>query len=252
MDPVHRKDGRKVDEVWVVVQAPFGIISRKWPKKINVSFFVVYIECTFIDRYVYVLGKYCNFTTLVERPGNLAGHLQAKHKEAYANYLAKTWAKTVPKSSSRNSTSKSLSSLNSTLSTTSSTIRYYDEDSDHYKNLLNAVALLFASNSLPYLLIESLDFVHLVKLLDPKFKLPKRRRLTSEVGALHEKLKPTLKSEIKKAGKVCLILDIWSRRGLSESYLGILIRYFGLYLYKFFIGKTILNRFVEDGRIAYC
>ena len=67
-------------------------------------------------------------------------------EETYANYLARSSAKTIPKLSSKSSTSKSLSSPNSTVSTASSTIRYYDEDSDHYKNSLNAVALLFASN----------------------------------------------------------------------------------------------------------
>ena len=32
--------------------------------------------------------------------------------------------------------------------------------------------------------------------------------------------------DIQRAEQVCVILDIWSRKGLSESYLGVLIRYF--------------------------
>lgn len=165
------------------------------------------------------------------------------HKEAYENYLKKTSAKTAPKlsskisSSSTNSTSSALSDLPATSAPSSAqtklaqfsgnrSIKYYDRDSNRYKKLLSGLGLLFASNSLPYLLVESPEMEYLINLLDPKFQLPKRKKLAREVANLHEKLKTTLQADIKKAGKFCLIMDIWSRRGLSESYLGILVRYF--------------------------
>jgi len=91
---------------------------------------------------------------------------------------------------------------------------------------MDGLALLFASHSLPRLLVEAPEFKYFVGLLDPRLELPNRKRLADLIRDLHLKLMDMIRTQIEQNSKICIIIDIWTRKGLSESYLGVLITYF--------------------------
>lgn len=62
-------------------------------------------------------------------------------------------------------------------------------------------------------------------MLDPRFELPNRRRLAIMIADLRTKLRSYISAEITGVEKLSIILDIWSKKGLSESYMGVLAKY---------------------------
>lgn len=152
-----------------------------------------------------------------------------QHPEAYAAVENKTADKRPPSASSQcqKTSSSSIGSIQSKLSQYfGEKTKPYDSNSRKCKDLNSALSFLFASQTLPHLLVESQEFKYFVQLLDPKYELPNRRQLSSNISDLYKLLKETILSELKEVQKVCVVLDIWTKKGLSESYLGVLIKYF--------------------------
>lgn len=175
--------------------------------------------------------KHCDFKSDDRRPGNLLKHLKRKHASAAAD-VEKITALKRPSSALSNSSagSSSLDNLKqSKLSFSSITTKeptFYDKNSKPHIELMRSLSILFASQSLPHLLVECEEFIDFVKLLNPKFKLPNRRSLSSNILKLSNSLKQGILEDLNDVKKLCVVLDIWTKKGLSESYLGVLIKYF--------------------------
>lgn len=78
---------------------------------------------------------------------------------------------------------------------------------------------------MPHLLVESAEFKYFISLLDPRFELPNRRRLSMEIAGLYGKVKERILHELETVQRISVVVDVWSKKGLSESYLGVLVKY---------------------------
>lgn len=173
---------------------------------------------------------HCDYLTKDKNPSNLQKHLARKHPAALKDVESKI-AKKRPPSASSTSTVKSSSLVGFSQSKLSQFTgekkpKAYDKDSKKYIELMKALSMLFSSQSLPHRLVESPEFKYFIEILDPKFKLPNRRALSTEISKLYGELKDRIMDDLKDVKKFCVILDIWTKKGLSESYLAVLIKYF--------------------------
>ena len=109
----------------------------------------------------------------------------------------------------------------------------YGQHEQRQKLLTKQVALCIGCTSIPNSMIQNKYFIDMLMTFDPKFVIPGRTQLSSEINNLLLVMKGNIKAHIDQARKVSLCADIWSKKGLSSSYLGITAH--------FFLGKTIVS-----------
>lgn len=73
---------------------------------------------------------------------------------------------------------------------------------------------------IPLVAVESKEFIEFVHILDPRFDLPSRKILSSIMFDMLEQMHVNIRSSMNGSGKVALTADVWTKRGLSSSYLG--------------------------------
>ena len=100
--------------------------------------------------------------------------------------------------------------------------------SHHPKQVAFSKQLLitFAANSLPHRLVADADFANLIKIANPRLKLPNRRSIGKNIDLVVDNLKHKIRRMLSDAEKVTICTDVWSRPGLSASYLGIAVHFF--------------------------
>ncbi|CAG2185095.1 unnamed protein product [Mytilus edulis] len=93
------------------------------------------------------------------------------------------------------------------------------------KEATDALIQFIAGDLFPFATVESQNFRNFVEKLDPKFNLPSRKHLSSK--RIHTKAKEVrqlLHDNLKKAGHICLTVDLWSNRSM-KGFLGITAHY---------------------------
>jgi hypothetical protein len=74
--------------------------------------------------------------------------------------------------------------------------------------------------------VENEDILHVFTSLNPTMGIPDRRNLTNFVDHLHTECTEFLKKHIKLArGRIALTGDIWSKKGMSNSFMGVTAHY---------------------------
>jgi hypothetical protein len=98
---------------------------------------------------------------------------------------------------------------------------FYPKKSKKQILLRKKLAFFVATTSFSTSLSENEDFHGYINLLDTRHVLPGRKRLTLDIIELAKKGKLLIKKRIKSAlSKPMATADIWSKKGLSSSYLG--------------------------------
>lgn len=74
--------------------------------------------------------------------------------------------------------------------------------------------------------MEKATFRNLVYALDPRYSVPRRNTLSREVEKLFEHMTNAVKVHLLSATTVHFTTDIWSKRGMTSSYLGVTAHFF--------------------------
>ena len=64
-------------------------------------------------------------------------------------------------------------------------------------------------------------------MLDPRYEVPSRTLANKHLDALMEELKGSIQQHLLAAQRISLCADVWSKKGLTSSYLGITAHFFG-------------------------
>lgn len=88
------------------------------------------------------------------------------------------------------------------------------------------MVVAFATNNIPLSVAENAEFRKWIQELNPSFVIPGRGSLCKEYDNYVNLLMGTIRERLKRAKNILLITDIWSKRGLSESFLGVRVRFF--------------------------
>jgi hypothetical protein len=74
--------------------------------------------------------------------------------------------------------------------------------------------------------LENVEFQQFVGSLDPRYPMPGRTLLGKELDKFLFDLKANIRTFLSVAQKVSLCADIWPKRGLTSSYLGVTAHFF--------------------------
>lgn len=112
-----------------------------------------------------------------------------------------------------------------TLTQTFQAKRMYDTDSQWYKSITKKLAIFLGSTNVAIQLVDNTEFRSLLESLDPRYPVPGRSVMGKELDKLIVELKVNMQQYISTANKI-LCADIWSKKGLSSSYMGITAHFF--------------------------
>ena len=97
----------------------------------------------------------------------------------------------------------------------------YDRANDRYKSITWKLAIFVGTSNVPNSLVENLEFCDLLNNADPRYTPPSRTVISKEIEKVLIKMKAKIGCYLEHAKKVSLAADVWSKKSLLSSYLGI-------------------------------
>lgn len=96
----------------------------------------------------------------------------------------------------------------------------YSSSHTRQRELENAiVSQMIVGGNLPISIVEQTWFKIFMKIIDPKFAIPGRRRITSLIENEYQNKRKVLTEKLAEADSVSLTLDLWSDRSM-RSFVG--------------------------------
>lgn len=87
------------------------------------------------------------------------------------------------------------------------------------------MAVFVATANVAYI-VENFEFRELLSELEPRYTPPGRGVIRQEVSKILVAMKGVIKKELELARQVHLCCDIWSKKGMSEAFVGIVAFFF--------------------------
>ena len=159
---------------------------------------------------------------------NLKAHLRLEHADKFKEF--QTEEKHKKENSSRRKVrakrSSNESSGQKTLTECSHKAIPYDPQSSKQKCLTRKLALFIGTSNVPLNLVENVEFKELLQELDTRYQVPGRNKVGKELDSLYSQLKKKLLESLNSAEKISLCADIWSKKGMTASFLGLTAHYY--------------------------
>uniref|UniRef100_A0A1X7UUK8 BED-type domain-containing protein n=1 Tax=Amphimedon queenslandica TaxID=400682 RepID=A0A1X7UUK8_AMPQE len=175
-------------------------------------------------------GSHCGLSFKWKFLTNLKGHLKSKHPEQFKDLEENELQKNENKENKRQKSSKAVSKTYTTsqrsLEDTIEGGRKYSVSSERHKAITRQMAIFMGSNNVPLSLVENDEFKRLVSILDSRYEVPGRTKMGKDVSCVMSKLKEILFSLLEKARLKNICTDIWTKRGMTSSYLGVTVHFF--------------------------
>ena len=103
----------------------------------------------------------------------------------------------------------------------------YSKESERYKLITGKLAIFVGSSNVANHLVENLEFKDLVRALDPRYPVELgRASINKELDQVFIELKAKISVHLQSANFISICSDIWSKKGLTSSYLGITAHFF--------------------------
>lgn len=166
-------------------------------------------------------GKQCSTILSGWWPKNAMVHLKAKHRAEYE--IRKQERTRIDKKSKVEN--KKLTDDRNQLRLPMSGLKYLPQ---HPKQRLvtKKLAKAFMANSLATRLIESDEFRDVINSLDEQYNVPSAYLLGQEEKLLFSSMKKNIHESLQSAAKIALTADLWTKRGGTESFIGITAHFF--------------------------
>ena len=168
---------------------------------------------------VSVEDKICNAEFKGKYTTNLKVHLKSKHPHQHEELLQKE--KEVGKKKDTNSKrsfkgQKKLTEI----------FRKKEKYGKDHKQITMKLAVFVASTSTPNSIVENTAFVSLVEELDSQYPVPSRYVLGKQIDEVMIALKENIQAYMSMARRINLCTDIWSKKGMTASFLGVTVHFF--------------------------
>ena len=150
---------------------------------------------------------------------NLKSHLKKSHPKEYQQVLSRE-AMTKEKVAKKPKRQESQMTLCEAIQ------RKYDTKSPRCQQITRKLAIFVGSTNVPNSLVENMEFRSLVETLDPRYPMPSRTLISKEIDKVLFDVKANIQIFLSEAQKVSLCSDIWTKKGMTSSYLGITAHFF--------------------------
>jgi len=163
---------------------------------------------------------------------NLKLHLKKEHSEEYRllnleeKKKKEESLKKPSRSKAKSKGSSSSSSFQPTLENIAIQKKAYDPQSTKQKSITKKLAVFVGASNVPVSLVENVEFQELLHELDSRYQAPGRFKIGCELDKLYSNLKKDLRDSLNSAERISLCADIWSKKGMTASFLGLTAHYY--------------------------
>lgn len=102
----------------------------------------------------------------------------------------------------------------------------YNIDDPRQKLLDKTVAVYVGATNAPYAVVGNEHFQLMLQSFEPCYRIPGRFRLLSLISDVVAVMKRSIQSAMTNARQINFCADIWSKRGLTSSYLGLTAHFY--------------------------
>ena len=170
-----------------------------------------------------VRGSACGKHISGKNPTNLKQHMKCSQLPTLNEYLKRDEAQKKCESELQ---AKSLKPHQSTLKDVFSMHAPYSRDSRQYKVITRKLTIFVCSSNVAYRIVENFEFRDLLTTLDPRYPVPGRTALGKQLSCVLIELKAKISAHLESANKISICCDVWSKKGLTSSYLGVTGHFF--------------------------
>ena len=160
-------------------------------------------------------------------PSNLRQHLKSHHGAVYQELLRSKEKQKEEREALRSKITHGPTPMSQrTLGEIVKSQRKYEKESLKYQMITENLAMFVASSNVPNSIIENDEFRSLILTLDPRYQVASRTLISIEIEHLLLALKGKFQSYLMDAQKVSICADVWTKKGMTTSYLGLTAHFF--------------------------
>ncbi|XP_017480490.1 PREDICTED: zinc finger BED domain-containing protein 1-like isoform X3 [Rhagoletis zephyria] len=101
----------------------------------------------------------------------------------------------------------------------------FSDKSTKGKEISNALLYMIVVDDMPLCTPEKRGFLKFCKTLQPMYKVPTEKTMTSKIETKYSAIRLKVKNELSQAKSVCLTSDIWTNSSTMQSYVGLTIHF---------------------------
>lgn len=174
----------------------------------------------------------CKVTLNTLKSSNVETHLRTKHSKEFSKYDGKLKKfRSMSKKSKAVNANLKPQTLFEAFSKTNESSNPYPKGSSRYEEITDTLAMFIATSSASLNVVNNKYFC---ALLDKRYRPPDRRELPDRIRKLAVEVRLNIQAKINDSGKITVCSDIWSRPGLTESFLGISAHFYARSTHKRF------------------
>ena len=153
---------------------------------------------------------------------NLKAHLKNNHPSAFQELLAEEGEKELAKKRAAAATTV----LQPTIAETFVKSKPYERGSLKNVKITRKLAVFVGAGHVANRIVECEEFRDLLAELDPRYVVPGHTAIDKDMTKILIDLKGKVAAKIKDSRKVSICTDIWTKKGMTEAFLGITAHFF--------------------------
>ena len=211
------------------LQSPLESRPSGRPKKSPVwEHFMIFSQTKAYVKWNNSTQSICGKSVAGKFPTNLKKHLKLAHPNVFQEITRKDEESKlvkVEKVSAKRAASFKYHHQ-STLKESLAKKNPYSKDSPRYKLITQKLAIFVGSSSVANRIVENLEFRDLLSAMDERYPVPGRSSIQRELDQIMIELKANISAYIESANAVSITCDIWSKKGLTSSYLRVTAHFY--------------------------
>ena len=166
----------------------------------------------------------CGHVIPGKSPSNLRQHLKTRHGAVFQEMIKREDKQKEAREAQKRKTTHGPTQR--TLGEIVKSHRKYEKESWQYQTITRKLAVFIASSSVLNSIVETEEFRSLIQTLNSRYQVPSRTLIGAEIDHVLLDLKGKIQSYLVNARKITICADVWTKKGMSTSYLGLIAHFF--------------------------
>ena len=154
---------------------------------------------------------------------NMKKHLKMHHREAFQKFEKEEGERKKAESSMKRKDSTLVSQM--TIKQVLKQNRF-PKDSKKQLAITKKLAIFVGATNAPLSVVDGPEFRDFLTEMNEQYEIPGRKKIGKEVEKVYTELKHTISLVLQNAKRISLCCDIWTKQGMTASFLGITIHCF--------------------------
>ena len=154
---------------------------------------------------------------------NMKKHLRMHHKAAFQKFEQQEGERKKAESSmkKKDSTLVSQMTIKQVLKS-----NHYPKDSKKQLAITKKLAVFVGATNVPLSVVDGSEFRDFLTEMNEQYDIPGRKKVAKEIERVYTELKHTILLVLQNAKRINFCCDIWSKQGMTASFLGITVHCF--------------------------